>query len=38
MDFWKWEDTYSDYSYIYFDINKRYISIGIFGYLIGVDF
>ena len=38
MNFWTYKDQYNDYSYLYFDINKRYFSIGILGYLIGVDF
>jgi len=35
---WYKKDEYDDYSYIYFDINKRYIALGIIGYMVGIDF
>jgi len=38
MKFWKYIMDDMDFSYLYFDLDKKGICIGIYGYLIGIDF
>lgn len=38
MKLWTFKDSCDDKCYIYIELNIKFISIGILGYMIGIDF